>query len=130
LHSALTVAGAIAVISGFSLAAVGGIFLLTPLLPLVFTVWAWRAGTDANERGLRVRAGFGARFIPWTEVTAFAVGRRQPVLGFLTGRRAKVVATLANGRDVTLTAVRPADLRTLVAASGQPLTRQTAAVAA
>lgn len=119
LHSALTVAGVITVISAFSLAAVGGILLIAPLVPLLFTIWAWRAGTDANPRGLRVRAGFIARDIAWNEVTALAVGPRR-----------RVIATLADGRSVTLTAVRPADLRTLVAASGQSLTTQTATVAA
>jgi hypothetical protein len=121
LHSALAVAGVIAVISAFSLAAAGGILLLTPLVPLVFTIWAWRAGTDADPAGLRVRRGFTSRAISWSQVAELAVGRRRRFLAMITGNSAKVVATLTDGRSVTLTAVRPGDLRQLVAASGKPL---------
>jgi hypothetical protein len=127
LHSALAVAGVVAVLSAFSLAAVGGFWLLTPLVPLIFTLWAWRAGTDADQQGLRIRSLLTTRSIPWSMVTALAVTPRPAILGTLTGRRDKVVATLDGGRAVTLTAVRPADLHTLVAASGQPLSQAASA---
>jgi hypothetical protein len=113
LHSALAVAGLIAFISSFSLASVGGFFLLVPIVPLIVTIWAWRAGTDADANGLRVRALFGSREIPWTHVTALA-----------PDQRGRVIAALTDGRSVPLTAVRAEDLPRLMAASGKTVAAQ------
>jgi hypothetical protein len=84
--------------------------VLVPLVPLAIALWAWRAGTDANEYGIRVRALLGRKIVPWTEVTAL-----------VPDQRGRAVATLRNGNAVHLTAVKPTDLPKLVAASGKPL---------
>ncbi|MGI5213547.1 PH domain-containing protein [Plantactinospora sp. CA-290183] len=88
-------------------------WFLTPLLlvPLAVGVWAWRAGTDADAAGLRVRALFGQRRIPWAEVAELA-----------TDARGQAVVRLRDGRLAALPAVRSVDLPDLVAASGHPLT--------
>src|SRR4051812_14674523 len=72
------------------------------LIPVGLGLWAWRAGTDATAEGLRVRALFGSRLIPWGDVEALVpVGDRQ------------VYAVLADNRRVRLTAVSAADLAAL-----------------
>ncbi|HEY8452072.1 MAG TPA: PH domain-containing protein [Natronosporangium sp.] len=107
-HPALAVLGVILTISTTTLAAVSGWLALLLVPPLAWTVWLWRSGTDAGPDGIRVRALLGQRRIPWTAVHQLAaVG---------PGR---VVATLTSGVTVPLTAVAPADLPRLVAASGQ-----------
>jgi hypothetical protein len=73
------------------------------------SVWGWRSGTDADERGLVVRALLGRRGIPWTQIDALVPDRRS------------VQAQLANGRHVTLPAVGAKDIPKLVAASGKEL---------
>jgi hypothetical protein len=84
---------------------------LTPILlvPLAVMVWGWRAGTDADDRGVSVRALLGNRRLPWSRITALVPA----------GRR--VVAVLDGGASVRLPAVGPADLPKLVAASGAKL---------
>jgi len=82
------------------------------LVPAAVAVWGWRAGTDADESGLTIRALFGQRRLPWSRIEGFVPA----------GRR--VTAVLDGGRRVTLTAVTPADLPKLVAASGSELTAQ------
>jgi Bacterial PH domain len=86
------------------------LLVLVPLIPLAVAVWAWRAGTDANEYGIRVRALLGRKVVPWTEVTAL-----------VPDHRGRALATLRNGHALHLTAVRAADLPRLVQASGKPM---------
>jgi PH (Pleckstrin Homology) domain-containing protein len=88
--------------------------LLLLLIPLAVAVWGWRAGTDADTEGLRLRALVGSRRIGWGEVDAFVPA----------GRR--VVARLTDGKTYTLPAVAPADLSRLVAASGHSVVREDA----
>ncbi|WP_229399461.1 PH domain-containing protein [Micromonospora okii] len=109
-NQAILVAAVIAFIGALPLAAVKWYFLPVLLVPLAFGVWAWRAGTEADARGLRLRALFGQRRIAWervVELTADARGR--------------AVARLDDGERVVLPAVRPAELPRLVAATGQSL---------
>jgi hypothetical protein len=112
-HRARAVAGVTVTLSTFTLAAASPWFLLALLLPLIWTVRMWRAGTDADQHGLRVRALLSQRRIPWTEVEALI-----PRSG------GEVVARLSGGTDLRLTAVTAADLPLLVAASGQQLNRR------
>lgn len=107
-HAGQAVAGLIVAISTASLAGVRPYLGLLVLLPLAWTIWVWRAGTDADHDGLRVRALLGQRRIPWSAVAALG-----------PDRRGHVVATLTSGRAVRLTAVPPTGLTRLVAASGQ-----------
>ncbi len=108
--SATTVAAVIALIAGVSLATWAPYLLPLLLVPLVVAVWGWRAGTDADVRGLTVRAAFGSRRIPWSDVN-----------GLVTDARGRVSAHLTSGKAVTLTAVSATDIPRIVAASGQDL---------
>lgn len=112
-HRARAVAGMTVTLSTFTLAAASPWFLLALLPPLIWTVGAWRAGTDADQDGLRVRALLGQRRIPWTDVMAL-----------IPRSSDEVVARLSGGTDLPLTAVTTADLPLLVAASGQQLHRR------
>jgi hypothetical protein len=83
------------------------------LIPLAVAIWGWRAGTDSDAQGLRVRALVGSRRIPWAEVAALLPQSR------------RVYVRTTDGRTFRLAAVTPDDLPKLVAASGQSLTRDT-----
>jgi hypothetical protein len=108
-HPAQGVAAVIVAISTVTLAgAVSGWLILLTLVPLAWATWVWRAGTDADPDGIRVRALLREMRIPWSAV------RHLAAVG--PGR---VVATLTSGATVPLTAVTPADLPRLAAASGQ-----------
>lgn len=109
-HSALTVAAVIATISAVPLTAAGWYFALVALVPLAIAIWAWRAGTDADAGGLRVRALLGERRLSWTQVEAL-----------VPERRGRVVAVLSGGARVPLPAVTARDLPRLVAASGRQI---------
>jgi hypothetical protein len=89
--------------------------LLILLVPLAVAIWGWRAGTDANADGLRVRALVASRRIPWAEVATLATN----------GRRVYVRTT--DGKTIRLAAVTSTDLPRLIAASGQKITRETSA---
>ena len=86
------------------------VLLLILLVPLAVAVWGWRAGTDADANGLRVRALISSRRIPWTDVA------------LLGPRRRRVYAQLIDGGAIKLAAVSPADLPRLIAASGHKIT--------
>jgi hypothetical protein len=94
-----------------TLAAVSPWYALLMVVPAAYTAWAWRAGTDADRTGVRVRALFGQRSIPWSEITD---------LTRLPGDR--VVAVLRGGGAVPLTAVTGDGLSRLVAAAGDGAT--------
>ncbi|MGI5244797.1 PH domain-containing protein [Dactylosporangium sp. CA-139066] len=116
--AALAVAAGITVIGAVPLLAESVWFLLVLLAPLAIAIWAWRAGTDVDQRGFTVRALLGSRTVPWTAVDG------------LVSNGHTVQARLANGALVPLDAVRPADLPRVVKASGQdPQTERTDAEA-
>jgi hypothetical protein len=108
-NAALAVAGVIATLGGVPLLGASPFFAFVLLIPISVAVWGWRAGTDADERGVVVRALFGKRLIPWTQIEELVPDGR------------KVQARLANGRVITLPAVMAADLPRLVQASGNEL---------
>ncbi|TWJ23610.1 PH (Pleckstrin Homology) domain-containing protein [Micromonospora endolithica] len=109
-NQAILVAAVIAFFGALPLAAAR--WYLTPVLlvPLVVAAWAWRAGTDADPRELRVRALVGQRRIGWDHVVALA-----------TDPRGRALARLDDGEQVLLPAVRDTDLPRLVSATGQAL---------
>ena len=109
-NAAITVAAAVAVIGGLPLATSAWFVAPILLVPLAIAVWGWRAGTDATVNGVRVRALFGSRFVPWPKIETLVVGERD-----------RVFAHTAAGSVIRLTAVTPADLPKLVAASGEQL---------
>ncbi len=110
-HSALAVTALLAVIGSSPFLIEGiialreggspanGLLILVTTIPLAIAIWAWRSGTDANEYGIRVRALFGRRIVPWTEVEAL-----------VPDQRGHTRAVLHSGAAVPLTAVKPSDL--------------------
>ncbi|MBQ0989190.1 PH domain-containing protein [Micromonospora sp. H61] len=109
-NQAILVAAIIAFVGALPLANARDYLLPVLLVPLAVAVWAWRAGTDADARELRIRALVGQRRIDWDQV-----------LELTTDQRGRAVARLDDGHQVTLPAVRGADLPRLVAVTGQPL---------
>ncbi|RAO59667.1 Low molecular weight protein antigen [Micromonospora saelicesensis] len=109
-NQAILVAAIIAFVGALPLANARNYLLPVLLVPLAVAVWAWRAGTDADARELRIRALVGQRRIDWDQV-----------LELTTDQRGRAVARLDDGRQVTLPAVRGTDLPQLVAATGQSL---------
>ncbi|MFI7515063.1 PH domain-containing protein [Micromonospora echinofusca] len=110
-HNQAILAAAIVAFFG-ALPVAGARWYLLPVLlvPLAVAVWAWRAGTDADARELRLRALVGQRRIGWERIVELAVDPR-----------GRAVARLDDGQQVTLPAVRAADLPRLVSATGQSL---------
>ena len=106
---ALAIAGLLTALGALPLLVGSLFFIVVPLGAALFAIWAWRAGTDVSPAGLRIRALLGSHDIAWSRVDALVPAQR------------KVVATLTDGGHVTLTAVRPEDLPTLVKASGSSL---------
>jgi hypothetical protein len=114
-HSGLAIAGLIAFFGAIPVASYRWYLAPILLIPAAVAIWGWRAGTDADEQGLTVRALLGRRRLPWSRIEGFApVGRRQ------------VRAVLDGGATVRLIAVTPADLPKLVAASGTELSNRSA----
>ncbi|MEV5209985.1 PH domain-containing protein [Micromonospora sp. NPDC053740] len=109
-NQAILVAAIIAFVGALPLANARDYLLPVLLVPLAVAVWAWRAGTDADARELRIRALVGQRRIDWDQVVELT-----------TDQRGRAVARLDGGHQVTLPAVRGADLPRLVAATGQQL---------
>ncbi len=108
-NAAIAVAGLVAFFGAIPIATTRWYLLPILLVPLAVAFWVVRAGTDADDSGLTVRALFGSRRLSWHEITGFEhINRR-------------VQATLTNGGAVALPAVNPRDLPRLVAASGQDL---------
>ncbi|MFY1668977.1 PH domain-containing protein [Plantactinospora sp. WMMB334] len=109
-NQAIWVAAVLAFLGALPLATSRWFLLPLLLVPVAVGVWAWRAGTDADPAGVRVRALLGQRRIAWSEIVELA-----------SDPRGQAVVRLRDGRTTTLPAVRAADLPDLVAASGQPL---------
>lgn len=115
-HSQAILAAAIVAFIG-ALPMVNAGWYLAPvlLIPLAVLVWAWRAGTDADPREVRVRALVGQRRLPWTRIAELGVDPR-----------GRAVARLDDGTRVPLPAVRGRDLPHLVAVTGQTLPTESA----
>ncbi|WFE49925.1 PH domain-containing protein [Micromonospora sp. WMMD1155] len=109
-NQAILAAAIIAFIGALPLASARSYLLPVLLVPLAVGAWAWRAGTDADATGLRVRALAGQRRIAWDQV-----------IELVTDERGRAVARLDDGQQVTLPAVRGTDLPRLVAVTGQSL---------
>ena len=113
-NQAILVAAVIAFIGALPLANARWYLAPVLLVPLAVGVWAWRAGTDADARELRVRALAGQRRIGWDHVVELA-----------TDPRGRAVARLDDGQQVLLPAVRGTDLPRLVSSTGQSLPSRT-----
>ncbi|MEU7170550.1 MULTISPECIES: PH domain-containing protein [Micromonospora] len=109
-NQAILVAAIVAFIGALPLASARWWLLWVLLVPLAVAVWAWRAGTDADARELRLRALVGQRRVPWNRVAELA-----------GDARGRAVARLDDGEVVVLPAVRATDLPQLVAVTGQEL---------
>ncbi|MEV1287229.1 PH domain-containing protein [Micromonospora sp. NPDC049679] len=105
---AILVAAIVALIGALPLASARWYLLPVLLIPLTVAVWAWRAGTDADSEGLRLRALAGSHRIPWPEVAELG-----------PDARGRAVARLTDGRAIVLPAVRATDLPRLIGAAGQ-----------
>lgn len=107
---ALIVAALIAFVGTVPFA--GARWQLAPILliPLAVLLWAWRAGTDVDAEGLRVRALFGSTDVPWSRVAELAPDVRNQVSALLT-----------DGKVIQLTGVTKARLPAVIAAGGQEL---------
>ncbi|WP_431907656.1 PH domain-containing protein [Micromonospora carbonacea] len=109
-HQAILVAAVIAFIGALPLASAEWYFLPVLLVPLAIGVWAWRAGTEADARELRLRALAGQRRVTWDRVVELGVDAR-----------GRAVARLDDGELLVLPGVRGSELPRLVAVTGQPL---------
>lgn len=107
---AILVAAVIGFVGALPLATVRWYLVPVLLVPLAVAVWAYRAGTDADRAGIRIRALLGNRRIAWSQIRELAADQKG---------RAK--ALLYDGHAVALPAVRAGDLPRLVAASGEQL---------
>ncbi|MGE5828695.1 MAG: PH domain-containing protein [Micromonosporaceae bacterium] len=108
------VAAVIALIGAVPLLAYGWYFAPVLLVPLAVAVWAWRAGTDVDARGLRVRAALLSRWVAWAEVAELGADPR-----------GRVAAWLTSGAVLRLPAVSRADLPRLISVAPQPAPTQT-----
>ncbi|HEX5598324.1 MAG TPA: PH domain-containing protein [Micromonosporaceae bacterium] len=107
---AIWVAAVVAFIGALPLVGAGWYYTPVLLIPLAVWAWGWRAGTDADPSGIRVRALLGTRQIDWSEIVELAPDERN-----------RVVVLLRNGQVIRLPAVRTDDLPRLVSASGQQI---------
>ena len=110
---ALLVAAMIAFVGTVPLA--GARWELTPILliPASALVWAWRAGTDVYDDGLRVRALVGSTRVPWPRIAELA-----------PDQRGQVSALLDNGNVIRLTGVTRDNLPHVLAAGKQEIGHQ------
>jgi hypothetical protein len=122
-NAAIAIAGFVAFLGAIPLATAGFAdrtaatpwyaypLLLIFLLPIGVTVWGWRAGTDADAEGLRIRRyGLGSEPIAWSEIVGIVPQNR------------RVYAILSDDRAVPLPGVNRDNIPRLIAASGQQLT--------
>ncbi|MEV6690550.1 PH domain-containing protein [Micromonospora sp. NPDC051196] len=107
-HQAILVGAIVGTIGALPLASARAYLLPVLLVPLAVAVWAWRAGTDVNPNGLRLRALLGDRRIRWDQVVELG-----------GDARGRAVAQLDDGSQLVLPAVRHVDLPQLVAAAGR-----------
>jgi len=105
---AILAAAIVAFVGAIPLAGIAWYLAPVLLIPLLVIVWGWRAGTDVDASGLRVRAVAGRREVPWSRVAELSADRR--------GRAA---ALLTDGRVIRLTAVSRTDLPAVIAVGGQ-----------
>ncbi|ATO14586.1 chemotaxis protein CheW [Micromonospora sp. WMMA2032] len=109
-NQAILAAAIVAFIGALPLASARWWLLWVLLVPLAVGVWAWRSGTDADARELRLRALLGQRRVPWARVAELA-----------GDPRGRAVARLDDGQVLVLPAVRATDLPRLITATGQEM---------
>src|SRR5262245_60942221 len=109
-NTAIMMAAILAVFAGASLGSWAPALLPVLVVPALIGVWGWRSGTDAGPDGLNIRAAFGSRRIPWSDVS-----------DLVPERNGRVSAHLVSGAVLELPAVAAGDLPALVAASGSAI---------
>jgi hypothetical protein len=107
-NAALAVAAIIALIGTLPMIKASAWFALLLLIPAAVAAWGWRAGTDVDPDGLRVRALLGSRYVPWTDVEELGADDR-----------GRAIARLRTGMVLPLPAVSAADLPKVIVAAGQ-----------
>jgi hypothetical protein len=108
-NAAITIAALVAFFGAVPLATSRAYLLPILLVPILIGVWGWRAGTDVSPAGLRIRALFGARVVPWSHVA-----------GLAAEGRGRVYAVLTTGARVRLPAVGAADLPKITGNQPEP----------
>jgi hypothetical protein len=108
-NAAITIAAVVAFFGTVPLATSRVYLLPIVLVPILIGIWGWRAGTDVSPAGLRVRALFGARLVPWSHVAALA-----------PAERGRVYAILTTGSRVHLPAVSAEDLPKITGTQPEP----------
>ncbi|MEV6601919.1 PH domain-containing protein [Actinoplanes sp. NPDC051346] len=105
---ALFLAALTAFVGTVPIATVRWQFVPLLLIPLAIAIWTWRAGTDVDTEGLRVRALIGSTTVPWSRVAELA-----------PDPRGRVSALLTDGMMVPLTGVTTGNLAAVLKAGGQ-----------
>jgi hypothetical protein len=113
-NAAITIAAVVAFFGAVPLATSRAYLVPILLAPILIGVWGWRAGTDVSPAGLRIRALFGARMVPWSHVA-----------GLAAQGRGRVYAVLTTGARVRLPAVGAADLTKIAGNQPEPGVRTT-----
>jgi hypothetical protein len=109
-NTAIVMAGILALFTGVSLGSWAPALLPVLVIPALIAVWGWRSGTDASAAGLTIRAAFGSRSVPWSDVAHL-----EPAQG------GRVNARLTSGALIELPAVSVGDIPALIAASGSAI---------
>jgi hypothetical protein len=104
------IAAVIAFVGTVPLAAAGRGLALLLLIPAVFFLWAWRAGTDVFADEIRVRALVGTTRVPWPRIAELA-----------PDQRGHVSALLDDGNVIRLTGVTSDNLPRVLAAGRQEM---------
>ncbi|MDT4987741.1 MAG: hypothetical protein QOI74_1835 [Micromonosporaceae bacterium] len=112
-NAAVTIAAAVALIGTVPLATSRAYLLPLLAVPVLIGAWAWRAGTDVGPAGLTVRALFGSRLVPWSDIAAL-----------VRAGRGRSYAVLTSGGRVRLPAVGATELATITRSTGPDVTAE------
>jgi hypothetical protein len=110
-NAAITIAAVVALVGTVPLATSRAYLLPLLAVPVLIGVWGWRAGTDVGPAGLTVRALFGSRLVPWSDVAAL-----------VRAGRGRSYAVLTTGGRVRLPAVGGTELATITGRAGADAT--------
>lgn len=106
-HAAMPAAGVVATLGMLTIATARWWLLPLILIPLSFTVWAVRSGTDATDDGITIRKLFGSLLLNWSGIKGISVQDRV------------IYAELADERSIPLPAVTPDGVSPLLEMAAQ-----------